>query len=306
MFNLHWFIFSIVVITLLVLDLGVFNKKDEVISYKNSFLLTIFYITCAVIFGIYIYYDLGSHSAKEYFTGYVLEKAMSLDNIFIISMIFKFFGIPRKYQHRVLFYGILGVIIFRGIMILIGAAIIARFEWVLLIFGIILIATGIKTFYLSDKKLIVEEMLIYQKIQKIFNISHKIQNHNFFLIKNNQLFITPLFVALIIIETMDVIFAVDSIPAIFAITRDPYIVYTSNIFAVLGLRALFFFLENVIHRFKYVKYSLAIILIMIGLKIFVDYFIEIPKIIPLILTLIILSVGILISLILENHNKSLL
>jgi tellurite resistance protein TerC len=299
-----WIIFSAVIITLLILDLGLFNKKDKVISLKESLALSIFYISIACLFGLYIYYELGAQSTREYFTGFLLEKAMSLDNIFVISIIFSFFQIPLKYQHRVLFWGILGVIILRAIMISAGATLLANFEWVLFIFAAILIATGVKTFMMAEHESIeIKDMYIYKLLKSKLNIHPKLVGNKFIIIKNKKLFFTPLFMALITVETMDVVFAIDSIPAIFAVTQDTYIVYTSNIFAILGLRALFFLLADIVERFKYIKYSLALILILIGIKIFVAHFIHIPTYIPLVVTIGLLVLGVLISIAIPDQDK---
>ena len=301
---MSWIIFSAVIITLLILDLGLFNKKDKVISLKESLALSIFYISIACLFGLYIYYELGAQSTREYFTGFLLEKAMSLDNIFVISIIFSFFQIPLKYQHRVLFWGILGVIILRAVMISAGATLLANFEWVLFIFAGILIFTGIKTFMIAEhESLEIKDMYIYKLLKSKLNIHPKLVGNKFIIIKNKKLFFTPLFMALVTVETMDVVFAIDSIPAIFAVTQDTYIVYTSNIFAILGLRALFFLLADIVERFKYIKYSLALILILIGIKIFVAHFVHIPTYIPLVVTIGLLVLGVLLSIVMQKQNK---
>jgi tellurite resistance protein TerC len=299
-----WIIFSSVIIILLILDLGLFNKKDKVISLKESLSLSIFYISIACLFGLYVYCELGAQSTREYFTGFLLEKAMSLDNIFVISIIFSFFQIPLKYQHRVLFWGILGVIILRAIMILAGASLLANFEWVLFIFAAILIFTGIKTFMMAEHEAVeIKDMYIYKLLKKKLNIYPELAGNKFIIIQNKKLFVTPLFMALITVETMDVIFAIDSIPAIFAVTQNTYIVYTSNIFAILGLRAMFFLLADIVERFKYIKYSLALILILIGVKIFVAHFMHIPTYIPLVVTIGLLLLGILVSVAMQTRDK---
>lgn len=244
---------------------------------------------------------MGEAKTREYFTCFLIEKAMALDNIFIISMVFQFFAIPLIYQHRILFIGVLGVIIFRAIMIYFGVILITKFSWILYIFAIILIVTGIKTFYISDKQFKVQDSYIYKALQKYLNLTTKIEGHKFFLRINGKLCATPLFAALLITEIMDVVFAIDSIPAIFAITTDPYIIYTSNIFAILGLRSLFFCLAHIVERFRYIKYSLAIILIFIGTKIFASHFIEIPNYVSLVVTIGVLSLGIIISMIKKNY-----
>lgn len=301
---LSWAIFIFVISTLLLFDLGVFNKKNTAISFKKSLYLSCFYILVACLFGVYVYYELGSTSANEYFTGYILEKIMSLDNIFVISIIFKFFKIPSKYQHRVLFLGILGVIILRAIMIFIGASLLANFEWILFIFAALLITTGLKTLTVADHSTInIEDMYIYKLLKNVLNISPKCHGDNFIIKDKGKYFVTPLFMALITIETMDVIFALDSIPAIFAVTQNTYIIYTSNVFAILGLRALFFVLENIVERFKFIKYSLAIILILIGIKIFVAHFITIPTYITLVTTIALISLGIIVSVLKKDNNN---
>lgn len=302
---LYWTVFGAVVIILLILDLGVLNKRDHVMTLRQSLSLSIFYITIACCFGIYIHYAMGAALANDYFTGFLLEKAMSLDNIFVISIIFSFFKIPLKYQHRVLFWGILGVIILRAIMISAGAALLAKFNWLLFIFGAILIITGIKTFYLANNhNFDINDAYLYKLLKKKLNIYPELVGNKFIIFKDSKLFFTPLFMALIIIEFMDLVFAIDSIPAIFAITQNTFIVYTSNIFAILGLRALFFCLADIVERFKYIKYSLALILILIGVKIFVVHFISIPKYIPLLVTFVLLLLGVLVSLMMKNKEEN--
>lgn len=299
-----WGVFALVVIALLALDLGVLNKKDEVLTFKKSISISLFYIIIACLFGVFIFYEFGSDSASEYYTGFLLEKTMSLDNIFMISMIFSFFKIPPQYQHRVLFWGILGVIILRAIMIYAGAALLQQFSWVLFIFALILVITGFKTLYMVDKAATnIKDMFIYRWLSSHLNLHPELVGNKFTIKKDGKLFFTPLFMALITIESIDLIFAIDSIPAIFAITQNSFIVYSSNIFAILGLRALFFCLVDIVERFKYIKYSLAIILILIGVKIFAAHFIQIPKLVPLLITVILILAGIVISIIKEKQLK---
>jgi tellurite resistance protein TerC len=292
-----WAVFTSIILTLLILDLGLFHKKDTNISFKQSLALSTFYIIIACFFGIYIYYALGTTKATEYFAGFLLEKAMSLDNIFVISIIFSFFQIPAKYQHRVLFWGILGVITLRGLMISLGVSLLASFSWILFIFAALLIITGIKILTVSENHQInIEDMYIYKLLKNNFNIYPKIDSNKFLVFKDKKIFITPLLMALITVETMDIVFAIDSIPAIFAITQDTYVIYTSNIFAILGLRAMFFLLANAVERFKYIKYSLAIILILIGIKIFASHFINIPHYATIITTFGLLFSGVMASI----------
>ncbi len=301
---LSWIIFAIIIVSLLVIDLGFFSKEGHVMDFKESIFLSIFYISIGCLFGLYVLYEMGSEAAHEYYAGFLLEKAMSLDNIFLISIIFKFFAIPTKYQHRVLFWGILGVIILRAIMILIGTALIAKFSWILFIFGAILIATGIKTWIMDHEKPInLQEMWIYKYLSRHFEIYPKIDNEKFFVKVNSKTAITPLFMALVMIEFVDLIFAIDSIPAIFAITQNPFVIYTSNIFAILGLRALFFLLAQINEKFKLVKYSLALILVLIGSKIFIKEFIEIPKFAVLIVIAVVLVAGMILSIVQEKRQR---
>lgn len=296
--NFAWSVFACVIIILLIFDLGVLNKKDEIITFKKSAYLSLFYIAISCLFGLFVFKEFGSESASEYYTGFLLEKTMSLDNIFMISMIFRFFKIPQQYQHRVLFWGILGVIVLRAIMIYVGAALLEQFSWILFILAAVLIVTGIKTLYMLDKPPTkISDMFIFKWVSSHLNLHPELVGNKFTIRKNGKLFFTPLFMALVTIESMDLIFAIDSIPAIFAVTQNSFIVYSSNIFAILGLRALFFCLEDIVERFKYIKYSLAIILILIGVKILVAHFIPIPKLIPLLLTIVLILIGIVVSVI---------
>jgi tellurite resistance protein TerC len=299
-----WVIFISVILLLLFLDLGVFHKKDKAISFKQSLKMSFFYIFIAFIFGLWIWYMSDLESFAEYITGFLVEKSLALDNIFLISIIFSTFSIPQQYQHRVLFWGIIGVIVLRAIMIALGAQILSEFAWILYFFAAFMIFTGVKMFFVSNKKVDISENILLKLLRKRLNITDKLQGQKFYIYQidpktqKNKLFVTPLFVALVMIEFTDLVFAVDSIPAIFAITQDTYIVYTSNIFAILGLRALYFTLISIIDRFYYLKYSLAVILIFIGTKIFVSHGLEIIKISPvvsLIITLLILTFGVVYS-----------
>ncbi len=291
-----WAVFIVIVLTLLVVDLGVFNKKDHEIEVKESLLMSGFYISIGLLFGGWIWWSLGDQKAIEYVTGFVVEKTLAMDNIFVIAMIFAYFRIPRLYQHRVLFWGILGVLVLRGIMIGFGAALVHNFEWILYIFAAFLVFTGVKMLFASEHEKDIGDNFVLKFMQKHFRISKDLSGHDFFVRKNHSksgksvLYLTPLFVALVMIEIADVIFAVDSIPAIFAITTDPYIVYTSNIFAILGLRALYFTLAAMITRFVYLKYALSIVLIFIGSKIFLTDMLDIVKFPPL------LSLGVTIGI----------
>ncbi|AFB31266.1 MULTISPECIES: TerC/Alx family metal homeostasis membrane protein [spotted fever group] len=297
---MSWIIFYTVIAALLILDLGIIHKKNTIMSFKESVLFSLFYLVIACLFGIYVYYNTGADHAREYYTCFLIEKAMSLDNIFVISIMFQFFKIPGQYQHRVLFFGIIGVIIFRAVMIYGGIILINKFAWLLYIFAVILIATGIKTFYVSHKTFDIQNSYIYQSIIKNLNITPNLEGDKFVVKRNSKLYCTPLFISLVLIEAIDLVFAIDSIPAIFAITNDVYIIYTSNIFAILGLRALFFCLAEIVERFSYIKYSLALILIFIGFKILIHHYITIPTYVTLTVTITLLLFGIIASIIRNN------
>lgn len=299
-----WTVFIATVLVLLVLDLGVFHKKDREIGFNESLKMSAFYIMVALIFGLWVWHMRGLDSFAEYITGFLVEKSLALDNIFLISLVFSSLSIPQKYQHRVLFWGILGVIVLRAIMIGLGVQIITYFEWVLYIFAGFMIITGIKMFFMSHKPADMSKNVLLIWLKKHLPVTDKLHDQKFFVYqtlphsKVKKLFVTPLFISLIVVEFTDLIFAVDSIPAIFAITQDPYIVYTSNIFAILGLRALYFALASIVDRFYYLKYALAAILVFIGSKIFIaDAFdiAKIPPILSLTTTAIILISGVFFS-----------
>ncbi|NJM36056.1 MAG: TerC family protein [Rhodomicrobium sp.] len=307
-----WLGFIVIVCLLLAFDLGVLNRNSREIGVRESLLLSGFYMSIGLAFAIWIYYRMGQQSSIEYLTGFVVEKSLALDNIFVIAMIFTYFGIPRQYQHRVLVYGILGVIILRGIMIGAGAQLVQEFEWILYLFAAFLIFTGIKMFAAAGEEYDVGSSPILKFIQKRMRVTDELHGERFFVrLKNPQnnrimLYATPLFIALIMIELADVVFAVDSIPAIFAITTDPYIVYTSNIFAILGLRALYFALSAMLKRFVYLKHALASVLVFIGTKIFAADMLGLAKIPPelsLLVTVSILTAGIVVSLWVTRGSK---
>lgn len=304
-----WASFVGIVITLLVFDLGVLNKKDHEIGVLESLKLSAFYITVAVLFGIWVWFERGAESGMMYFTGFVIEKTLAMDNIFVIAMIFSYMAIPRLYQHRVLFWGILGVILLRGIMIGVGAALVEQFSWILYIFAVFLIITGIKMLVVSgddENEGDFSNNPVLKFFKKHLRTTDKLHGHDFTVKlhdpKTGKLatYFTPLFIALIMIEFADVIFAVDSVPAIFALTTDTFIIYTSNIFAILGLRALYFALAAMMARFAYLKYALSILLIFIGSKIFIADFLmggaKFPPLLSLGITFVILATGMFYSL----------
>jgi len=278
-----WAAFLAVIITLMAFDLGILNRKEKELGVAESLWLSAFYISVAIAFGGYIWWayetgrlvtEDGTHAGIAFFTGFFIEKALSIDNVFVISLIFGFFAIPPKYQYRALVWGILAVIILRGIMIALGAALVQQYSWVLYIFGAFLVATGIKMLLVPEADPDVSKNPVVRFLRKHMRVTEEMHGQKFFVRQPDPAtgkmvsFATPLFLALIIINVADLIFAVDSVPAIFAITTDTFIVYTANIMAILGLRALYFALAAMVHRFHYLKYALAMILVFIGLKIF--------------------------------------
>ena len=298
-----WLIFISLVIALLVFDLGVLHKEDKEISAKESFVLYGGYVFIAFLFGLWVWYTRGAQSGLEFFTGYVIEQSLAMDNIFVIATIFTYFAVPRKYQHRILFWGIIGAIVMRAIMIGLGAALVSQYQWILYGFGAFLIFSGVKMFSSNEGDDNLENNAVLKFVKKHFRVTNEIKSHDFTVKQPDPktgkmvTWLTPLAVALILVEFVDLIFAVDSVPAIFAVTQDTFIVYTSNIFAILGLRSLFFALAAAMHRFSYLKYSLAIILVLVGIKIFlVPMGIKVPTAISLTLTLGILAAGIFYSL----------
>ena len=298
-----WLIFIGLVIALLVFDLGILHKEDKEISAKESFVMYGGYVFIAFLFGLWVWYTRGAQSGLEFFTGYVIEQSLAMDNIFVIATIFTYFAVPRKYQHRVLFWGIIGAIVMRAIMIGLGAALVSQYQWILYAFGAFLVFSGVKMFKSNDEDNDLENNAVLKFVKKHFRVTNEIKSHDFTVkqpdLKTGKMvtWLTPLAVALILVEFVDLIFAVDSVPAIFAVTQDTFIVYTSNIFAILGLRSLFFALAAAMHRFSYLKYSLATILVLVGIKIFlVPMGIKVPTAISLTLTLGILAAGIFYSL----------
>jgi len=302
---LMWTIFGAIVFILLYLDLFVFHRHASEPKIGETLAACVFYITIALIFGLFVIYERGMETGMLYYTGFLVEKSLSLDNIFVISVVFCSLGIERKYQHRVLFWGILGAIVMRGILIGVGEVLIANFHWVLYLFSAFLIYTGIKmSLHNDEEEGDIRESRLYNLISKYFHVTHEIRGEHFFVKENDKHYITPLFFALLIIEIMDVIFALDSIPAIFLITQDVFVVYTSNIFAILGLRALYFLLAAAVKQFTYLKPALSIILIFIGSKIFLPYIgIEVEPKASLIITLALISGAIIMSLVKKPTTK---
>lgn len=310
-----WVAFLGMVAFLLLLDLGVLHKKVKDIGVSESLRMSAFYIAVALAFGGWIWFELGAEKGEEYLTGYLIEKTLSIDNIFVISLIFSAFAIPPKYQYRVLFWGILGVIVMRGVMIALGAAVVANFHWVLYVFAVFLIFTGFKMFLKKEEEQMeIEHNPVLKFLRRNMRITPQLHGQSFVVRQLEEksgkikLFATPLLIALIMVELIDLVFAVDSIPAIFAITTDPYIVYTSNIFAILGLRALYFAVSAIIDRFQYLQQAMAVVLIFIGSKIFITDLMgweKFPASLSLGITVSILTIGVVYSLYkTADKNKS--
>ena len=312
-----WASFLAIVFILLALDLGLFNKDNHEIGIAESLRMSGFYISIGLAFSIWIYIQLGASHAMDYVTGFLVEKSLSLDNIFVIALIFSALQIPRIYQHRVLFWGILGVVILRGVMIFSGAALVSQFHWILYLFAVFLIFTGVKLFFSGDDgeedyDVNANPLMIF--LRKRLPMTDGLRGQNFLVREKDpasgriKWFATPLLLALLAVETADVIFAVDSVPAIFTITTESYVIYTSNIFAILGLRALFFALAAIIHKFAYLHYALSLVLVFIGSKVFIADFIiggKFPAWISLSVTATLLIGGVVISLYMDKKKERL-
>jgi tellurite resistance protein TerC len=304
-----WIFFLVAVLLFLALDLGVFNKTPHIISSKEAGKWTAIWVTLSFLFSGVVYWlyttnhianpdDLKPIAASmKFITGYLIELSLSIDNIFVIAIIFSSFRIPQKYQHRVLFWGILGAIVFRGLMIYFGVFLINKFSWTTYIFGAFLIFTAMKMLFTDqDEKFEPKKSFVYKTLRKIMPVSRHIDGDHFFVKRRHITAATPLFVALIIIEVMDVIFAIDSVPAILAITSDPFLVFSSNIFAILGLRSMYFFLANMLEKFAHLEYSLIAILSFVGLKMLLHDYIHLPEWASLAFIAVSLIVGIVVSI----------
>jgi tellurite resistance protein TerC len=302
-----WVIFIAVVVFALILDLGVFNRNPHEIKTKEAAIWTSVWITLATLFSGIIYLAFANNwianptnltptnAVLKYITGYLIELSLSVDNIFIIALIFSSFAIPKKYQHEVLFYGVLGAIVFRALMIVFGVALITKFSWMIYVFGVFLILTALKMLFSHSKQKDPHEFKIYKWIAKVYPVATTVESDKFFIVKDGVKYVTPLFVTLIIIELTDVFFAIDSIPAILAITADPFIVFSSNILAIMGLRSMFFLVVGMLKKFKYINYSLVVILLFVGIKMIISHQIEISEWLSLGVIVVSLAGGILAS-----------
>ena len=302
----HWIIFNALIVILLALDLFVFHKKAHKISMKEALLWCVFWESLAISFNIFIYYTRGFDDAIDFTTGYLIEKSLSLDNLFVFLLIFKYFHTPEKSLHKVLFWGVLGAIVMRAIFIVLGIAIISRFHWTIYLIGAFLIYIGVKLGLEKEKEIHPETNPLLILVRRFISVTNEYVDEKFFVIKDSKTYATPLFIVLIAIETTDVIFAIDSIPAILAITFDPFIVYTSNIFAILGLRSFYFVLQKMMSLFHYLHYGLAFILVFIGFKMLLAGFIKIPTLVALGVIFVVLSICVILSILYPKTPKEII
>ncbi len=314
-----WVGFIVLVLALLAFDLGVLNRKAHVIETPEALRWTVFWIALALVFNVGVYYLYENHvmglglgeghtvggglAAKEFFAGYLLEKSLSLDNIFVIALIFGYFRVPAIYQHRVLFWGIIGALVMRGAMIAAGAALVKQFDWINYVFGGLLLATAVKMLRAGEEHIDPERNPLVRLARRIFRITVGYREHHFFVHEEGRRFMTPLFLVLLVVESTDVLFAVDSIPAIFAITKDPFLVFTSNVFAILGLRSLYFALAGMMDKFRYLKVSLVFILAFVGVKMIIAHHFKIPIEVSLAVIGGILAVGVAASLVRDRGDR---
>lgn len=292
-----WIWFNLGVLALLALDLGVFNRKAHKVSVKEALIWSVVWIVLALSFNLGLYFLRGTDVALQFLTGYLIEKSLSVDNIFVFVLIFSYFSVPDEYQHRVLFWGIIGALIMRGLFIGVGAALLDTFHWIIYVFGAFLIFTGIRMGLQKDKEIDPTSNPVVKFVRRILPVSAVYEGSRFFTRHKGKMMATPLLLVLVVIETTDLIFAVDSIPAIFAVTSDPFIVYTSNIFAILGLRSLYFVFAGIIDKFHYLQVALAVILVYVGVKMVLADIIHIESWVSLVVIAVVLTVAIIASLI---------
>jgi len=300
MTELNWVIFGSVVLFALFLDLFVFHRNPHKISVKESLILSAFWVGVGIAFSGYVYYTKGTQAFLEYITGYSLEKALSLDNIFVFILIFSYFKVPEEFKHKVLFWGVFGAIVFRAIFIFAGIELIKLFHWVIYIFGIILIVSAIKLLTTEKKEFHPEETIVYKIAKRLIPLKPNYEDGKFFVKEGKKLYATPLFLSLLFVESSDIMFAIDSVPAILAISRDPFIVYTSNIFAILGLRSLYFAASAILPLFHFLHYGLSFILAFIGVKMLISEFYKIPVLVSLLLIFSAIFISVVASLLVKK------
>lgn len=297
-----WVLFTLFIIVMLAIDLGIFNRKAHEVSVKEALVWSGVWVTLALAFNVGVYFWKGQEVAVQFFTGYIVEKSLSVDNIFVFLQVFAYFSVPAIYQHKILFWGILGAIVMRAIFIFVGVALISKFHWIIYIFGAFLIITGVKMAFSKNKEIHPEKNPVIRLLKRFIPLSHDYEDGRFFVKRKGMILATPLALVLMVIETTDVIFAVDSIPAILAITTDPFIVYSSNLFAIMGLRAMFFALAGVIKRFHYIHYGLAAVLAFVGVKMLISEFYKLPSMAALAVIAAILTASMIASSIWARHE----
>ncbi len=292
-----WIGFNVFVLAMLALDLGVFNRKAHTVTVREASIWTVVWVSLALTFNVGLYFVAGPQAGLEFLTGYLIEYSLSVDNIFVFVLLFTSFAVPPQYQHRVLFWGILGALVMRGTMIGLGVALITSFHWIIYLFGAFLVFAGVRMFFSDEEETVdLERNVVLRFLRRIFPVTDGYRGQKFVVRENGKRMVTPLLLVLALIEVTDLIFAVDSIPAIFAITQEPFIVYTSNIFAILGLRSLYFLLAGVIHKFVYLRYGLAVVLTFVGLKMLSEDFLHIPTLASLGVIVSVLATSIVASL----------
>ncbi len=298
-----WIVFNIFVLVLLALDLGVFHRGNHSISVKESLIWSAIWVLVAIAFNVGVVYFSGPDKGLEFFTGYVIERSLSIDNIFVFILMFSYFGVPSQFQYKVLFWGILGALLMRGALILVGTALIEAFHWILYVFGAILILSAIRMALQKDDDAVQPDRNpVVRLFRRFFPVTESYHGGAFFVRQGTRRLATPLFIVLLVVETTDLVFALDSIPAIFAITTDPFIVYTSNVFAILGLRALYFALAGIMDRFHYLKLGLSIVLAFVGAKMLLDMFIHIETWVSLVVVASVLTIAVIASLVRPVHK----
>jgi tellurite resistance protein TerC len=298
-----WIFFNAAVLVLLALDLFVFHRKPRAISFREALAGALFWVLLAAAFAVLVYFRAGSQKALEFTTGYLIEESLSADNLFVFLVIFRFFKVDDHLQHKVLFWGIIGALIARGIFIIVGVSLIRRFEWIIYLFGAFLVYTGIRLFREDEHQVHPENNPLLKLVRRFVRVTEDYENGKFVVRRNGDLWVTPLFFVLLVVETTDVLFATDSIPAVLAVSHDPFIVYTSNVFAILGLRALYFALAGMMEMFHYLNEGLAIILVFIGAKMLLSHYKEIPILWALGVVATILAVAIIASLVFPQKKK---
>lgn len=298
-----WIGFNVFVLAMLALDLGVFHRKAHVVKFKESMIWTVVWIALAMAFNAGVWHFAGSQKALEFLTGYLIEKSLSVDNVFVFALLFSYFAVPQLYQHKVLFWGILGALVMRAVMILLGAALITKFTWIIYVFGGFLILTGIKMIVKRDEEIHPERNPVVRWFKKMMPVTADYRGEKFFVIEDGRRWATPLFIVLLLVEMSDLIFAVDSIPAIFAVTSDPFIVYTSNVFAILGLRSLYFALAGIMDKFHLLKIGLGVVLAFVGVKMILAHTAwKIDTLVALLAVVLILAASVVASILFPKRK----